>query len=87
MLEQMRQDREEAVKTLEYVASVWEQADASIQNVEQIITRLQPDDNQAISEEQERVLSTVEMPALLHGQVKVSLMLIGIEAAQQLVMS
>jgi hypothetical protein len=68
------------------VASIWEKADTSIQQMDGIIQRLTPDDHRQglVNEEQEQVLSTVETAALLHGQIKVSLMLIELKLRNNL---
>jgi hypothetical protein len=84
MREQIQQDREEAIETLEHAASLWEKADSSIQHIEGIINELTLDDNRSMTEEQERVLSTAETAALVHSQVKVSLMLIELKLRNNL---
>lgn len=82
-LERLQQDRTESLTTLERVALVWDRADESIHNLEHVMAELRPTDER-MSEGQERMLSTLETAALVHGQIKVSLMLIELKLRNNL---
>jgi hypothetical protein len=82
--EQMQQDREEAMETLEHVASVWEQADSAVQRILTILQELAPDESHDRTEAHDRGVSTIETAALVHGQIKVALMLIELKLRNNL---
>jgi len=126
VLDSLTLDRQETLSTLERVALIWERADDSVQNLEDIIDQLKPhdddeeeeddddvsrdDDNShdgnshsdnerrkkkknkngsvrdddALEEDRERLLSTMETAALVHGQIKVALLLIELKLRNQL---
>jgi hypothetical protein len=76
-MDQIREDRDESLQTLERVATLWDRADEAIHNLESVMEELKPRDEQPVeSEDRERMLSTLETASLVHGQVKVALMLI-----------
>lgn len=82
-LQHISQERKETVETLESVAAVWEKTDAAILSLEDTMDQLRPDDDVAVKGDRERLLSTLETAALVHGQVKVSLMLIELKLRNQ----
>ena len=82
-LDQMNQDREETAQTLERVSLLWDRADESIHNLESVIMELRPRGDD-VGEDNERLLSTLETASLVHGQVKVSLMLIELKLRNNL---
>jgi len=82
-LDQMKQDREENLATLERVALLWDRADESIQSLEPVMIELKPRDDQ-VNDDREHLLSTLETASLVHGQVKVSLMLIELKLRNSL---
>jgi hypothetical protein len=76
-MDQIREDRDESLQTLERVATLWDRADEAIHNLESVMDELKPRDEQPVeNEDRERMLSTLETASLVHGQVKVALMLI-----------
>lgn len=76
-MEQIREDRDESLQTLERVAVLWDRADEAIHSLETVIEELKPKEEQPVpNEDRERALSTLETASLVHGQVKVALMLI-----------
>lgn len=76
-IDQMKQDRDESMKALERVAQLWERADKTLNHLESLVELLQDDDDDDGEEnDRSRLLDTLESASLLHGQVKVSLMLI-----------
>lgn len=76
-VEQIREDRDESLQTLERVALLWDRADEAIRSLEAVMEELKPREEQPVeSEDRERALSTLESASLVHGQVKVALMLI-----------
>lgn len=83
-LQFISQERQETVQNLESVAAVWEKADAAILALEDTMDQLRPDDDVPVKGDRERLLSTLETAALVHVQVKVSLMLIELKFRNQL---
>ena len=93
-----RLDQEETVQTLDRVSMLWDRADESISNLESVIMELRPSPPAQQQEQQqqqwesvnpavdgqERLLSTLETASLVHGQVKVSLMLIELKLQNNL---
>ena len=82
-LDKVERDRAETLAHLDRVSVLWDRADTTIQVIEQLLSELQPkhnqpsDTNNEIGEdERERLLSTLETVALVHGQIKMSLMLV-----------
>lgn len=76
-MDQIREDREESLETLERVAALWDRADEAIHSLETVMEELKPKEEQPVeNEDRERALSTLETASLVHGQVKVALMLI-----------
>ena len=76
-MDQIREDRDESIATLERVALLWDRADEAIQSLETVMEELKPKEEEPVdNEDRERALSTLESASLVHGQVKVSLMLI-----------
>jgi hypothetical protein len=83
-LDRITKEREDVVQALERVSTIWERADASIQHLENAMDQLRPNDNVEIEGDCERLLSTLESASLVHGQVKVSLLLIELKLRNQL---
>ena len=83
-LDKIASEREEIVSTLERVATIWERADASIQSLEDAMDRMRPQDEMEIKGDRERLLSTLESASLVHGQIKVSLLLVELKLRNQL---
>lgn len=76
-MDQIREDRDESISALERVALLWDRADEAIQSLETTMEELKPKEEEPVqNEDRERALSTLETASLVHGQVKVSLMLI-----------
>jgi hypothetical protein len=82
-MDQIRHDRNETLYTLERVAMMWDRADESIQNLESVIMELKPNEDH-VDDNREQLLSTLETASLLHGQAKVSLMLIELKLRNNL---
>ena len=72
-IDQMKQDRDESMKALERVAQLWDRADKTLSHLESLVEVLQDDDD---NNDKSRLLDTLESASLLHGQVKVTLMLV-----------
>jgi hypothetical protein len=83
-LDMIAKEREGIVATLERVMVIWEKTDASALNLEDAMDQLRPDDDVPIKGDSERLLSTLESVSLVHGQVKVSLLLIELKLRNQL---
>jgi hypothetical protein len=85
-LDQMKLDREETLLTLEGATLLWSRADESIQGLESIMLEIKPrdDEDPVVDTDRERLLSTLESASLVHGQVKVSLMLIELKLRNKL---
>ena len=80
-LEQIRLDRDESLQALERVALLWDKADEAIQSLEGVMEELKiqnsnKDGPELAPHDRESALSTLETASLVHGQVKVALMLI-----------
>lgn len=76
-MEQIREDRDQSMQTLERVALLWDRADEAIHSLETVMEELKSKEEQPVpNEDRERALSTLETASLVHGQVKVALMLI-----------
>jgi hypothetical protein len=75
LLEQLRHDREDINSKLARVAGMKQTADTTIQSLEEIMDKFQIDDDDDDGNT-DRMLSVIESASLLHGQIKVSLMLI-----------
>lgn len=85
VLDAVNRDRQETLATLERVALVWEKADDSIQTLEDVMDELRPyDDEDEVDGDRERALSTLETASLVHGQIKVSLLLVELKLRNQL---
>lgn len=83
-LQLISQEREDTIETLASVAGIWEKADSAITALEDSMDQLRPDDSIAVKGDRERLLATLETAALVHGQIKVSLMLIELKLRNQL---
>ena len=84
-LHQMQQDRHETLDTLERASLLWDRADESIQKLESVMMELKPKDEEVVDDdESEQLLSTLETASLVHGQIKVSLMLIELKLRNNL---
>jgi chromosome segregation ATPase len=84
VLDALTRDRQETLTTLERVAMIWEKADDSIQGLEDVMDELRPNDDDPIQGDRERLLSTLETASLVHGQIKVSLLLVELKLRNQL---
>ena len=84
VLDALTRDRQETLTTLERVAIIWDKADDSVQALEDIMDELRPHDDDHIHGDRERLLSTLETASLVHGQIKISLMLIELKLRNQL---
>ncbi|KAG7360604.1 hypothetical protein IV203_035703 [Nitzschia inconspicua] len=84
VLERVTQERVEINKSLARLTSVWEMADTSVTSLEEAIERLRPKGNAKAGGDRERMLSILESASLLHGQIKVSLLLIEVKLRNQL---
>ena len=84
VLERISKEREAVNLSMTRVASVWELADASVSNLEDVMDQLRPHDTTEVTGDREKVLSTLESASLVHGQIKISLMLIELKLRNQL---
>jgi len=84
VLDALTRDRQETLTTLERVAMIWEKADDSIQGLEDVMDELRPHDEDNVHGDRERLLSTLETASLVHGQIKVSLLLVELKLRNQL---
>ena len=84
VLDRMTKEREETDSTLERVVNIWELADASVQSLEDAMDQLRPTNGTDLKGDRARLLSTLESVSLVHGQVKVSLLLIELKMRNQL---
>jgi hypothetical protein len=82
-MDQMKHDRNETLYTLERVSLLWDRADESIQKLESVMMELTPNDEHQ-DDNREQLLSTLETASLVHGQAKVSLMLIELKLRNNL---
>lgn len=84
VLDRIAREREAISTSMIRVASVWELADASVLSLEDTLDQLRPYDDTEICGDREKLLSTMESAALVHGQIKVSLLLIELKLRNQL---
>eukprot|EP00548_Thalassiothrix_antarctica_P002323 CAMPEP_0194141102 /NCGR_PEP_ID=MMETSP0152-20130528/10587_1 /TAXON_ID=1049557 /ORGANISM="Thalassiothrix antarctica, Strain L6-D1" /LENGTH=524 /DNA_ID=CAMNT_0038839633 /DNA_START=8 /DNA_END=1582 /DNA_ORIENTATION=+ len=84
VLDALTRDRQETLTTLERVAIIWEKADESIQGLEDVMDELRPNDEDDVEGDSIRLLSTLETASLVHGQIKVALLLIELKLRNQL---
>jgi len=84
VLDALARDRQETLTNLERVALIWEKADDSIQGLEDIMDEVRPSDDTSVKGDRERLLSTLETASLVHGQIKVSLLLVELKLRNQL---
>ena len=84
VLDALARDRQETLNGLERVAMIWEKADDSIQGLEDIMDEVRPSDDTSVKGDRERLLSTLETASLVHGQIKVSLLLVELKLRNQL---
>lgn len=91
ILYQQNREKEETLQSLDRVSLLWDRADESIHNLENVMTELQGRgsgdaeiEHPKHRDQQERLLSTLETASLVHGQVKVSLMLIELKLRNNL---
>jgi hypothetical protein len=82
-MDQMKYDRNETLYTLERVSLLWDRADESIQKLESVMMELTPNEEHH-DDNREQLLSTLETASLVHGQAKVSLMLIELKLRNNL---
>jgi hypothetical protein len=83
-LDSITKEREDIVATLDRVAAIWDRADASVLSLEDAMDQFRPHDDIQVKGDRERLLSTLETASLVHGQVKVSLLLIELKLRNQL---
>jgi DNA repair exonuclease SbcCD ATPase subunit len=83
VLDALARDRQETLTSLERVAMIWEKADDSVHSLEDIMDDLRKDETNEQGD-CERLLSTLETASLVHGQIKVSLLLIELKLRNQL---
>jgi hypothetical protein len=83
VLDALARDRQETLTSLERVAMIWEKADDSIHSLEDIMDDLRKDETNDQGD-RERLLSTLKTASLVHGQIKVSLLLIELKLRNQL---
>jgi len=84
VLDALTRDRQETLTTLERVAIIWEKADESIQGLEDVMDELRPKDEDDVEGDSIRLLSTLETASLVHGQIKVALLLVELKLRNQL---
>jgi len=84
VLERIAQEREAINTSMVRVSTVWELADSSILSLENTMDQLRPTDDTEVKDDLERMLSTLESASLVHGQIKVSLLLIELKLRNQL---
>ena len=84
VLDRITKEREEIDSTLERVVNIWELADASVQSLEEAMDHLRPTNDTDLKGDRARLLSTLESVSLVHGQVKVSLLLVELKMRNQL---
>ena len=79
-LDKIKTDRAETLAHLDRIAVLWDRADSTIQILEGILSEVQPGTTQpgvgklVNKEDQDQLLSTLETAALVHGQIKMTLM-------------
>jgi hypothetical protein len=89
-LDRIRTQQEESKALLERVAEIWDQADETVQGLSPLMEKLAParsNDPQASgtsSDDPDRMLSVLETASLVHGQAKVSLMLVELKLRNSL---
>lgn len=95
ILEAVHRDRDEALEALERVAEVWEKADETIGNLDDIMEDMRDYDGDDRGDDDDshqgrhradrgKVLSTLETATLVHSQIKVSLLLVELKLRNQL---
>lgn len=94
ILDAVHRDRTEALDTLDRVAGVWEKADETVGNLEDIMDDMRDYDDDDKDDDDSRrgqhkadrdkVLSTLETATLVHSQIKVSLLLVELKLRNQL---
>jgi hypothetical protein len=80
----IQREKEGTLQTLDRVSLLWDRANESIHNLESVMMELRPNNNAQPHDHCEQLLSTVETASLVHGQVKVSLMLIELKLRNDL---
>ncbi|CAB9520985.1 expressed unknown protein [Seminavis robusta] len=80
-LDRIETDRAETLAQLDRITVLWDRADSTIQVMEGLLSEFQPksgqpEDNPTLQNDRDRLLSTLETATLVHGQIKMSLMLI-----------
>ncbi|CAB9499750.1 expressed unknown protein [Seminavis robusta] len=80
-LDRIETDRAETLAQLDRITVLWDRADSTIQVMEGLLSEFQPksgqpEDNPTLQNDRGRLLSTLETATLVHGQIKMSLMLI-----------
>lgn len=84
VLDRVTHERESINESMSRVTAVWELAEASISNLEDAMDQLRPTDDEEVCGDREKMLSTLESASLLHGQIRVSLLLIELKLRNQL---
>jgi hypothetical protein len=85
-LDRMISDREDVIRTLEHLASLADRSDASVTSLEGVMYQLRSTEKDKIQGEgvREQLLTTLEAASLVHGQVKLSLLLLEARLQNQL---
>jgi hypothetical protein len=84
VLDRVSQEREAINELMARVAAVWEMANTSVSDLDDAMDKLRPADNTDPGSDRVKMLSTLESASLLHGQIKVSLLLIELKLRNQL---
>jgi hypothetical protein len=84
LLDALARGRLEILTNLDRVAMIWERANDSVHSLQEIMDKLRPQDETKDREDRERLLSTLETASLVHGQIKVSLLLVELKLRNQL---
>jgi hypothetical protein len=86
IMEQIQVERTEIITLMGKVSDIWNKADESIQTLDTVIQELKHTNNvgEQPSEDQERLLSTLETATLVNGQVKISLLLVELKLRNNL---
>lgn len=80
----LQQSQSISAATLDRVAQLWEQADDSIHELSDLVAKLEPNAAPQ-SAGRERMLTVLETASLVHGQIKVSLMLVELKLRNSLI--
>ncbi|KAL3904636.1 MAG: hypothetical protein SGILL_009990, partial [Bacillariaceae sp.] len=84
VLNRVAKEREALNSSMERLGEMWELADSSVSQLEDTMDKLRPNDNAQVGGDGDRLLTTLESASLLHGEIKVSLLLIELKLQNQL---